>query len=237
MLSIQNISKTYGTITALHEVSLNIIPGVITGLIGPNGAGKTTILRLISALIQPDSGSIILNDINIFKDPIGIKKSMSIVPTDSNLYPKLTLIDHLEFLKATYKIETKEFEKRKENLFSIMNFTTEPYALIETLSHGNQKKCLMCTAFIHESDVILLDEPLNGIDPISSKNIKEYLKHLAYNNNKIVIISSHIIESMEKLCDRILIIKDGEILDDVDAKKMREDEVDLENYFVEKISN
>lgn len=237
MISIKNLLKSYEQKFTLKIDSLSLHEGSIIGLIGSNGAGKTTLLRLLSGLIKPDDGSIKLNELDVTQNQIKVKKHLGIIPTDSILYPKLTLLDHLNFLKSTYKIDNNTFTERTNHLFSVMNFTNEPYMRIEELSHGNQKKCLLCVALIHNPEVLLLDEPLNGVDPISARNIKEYLKHLAYNERKIILISSHIIESMEKLCDRVLIIQSGSIVDDIDVKKLQNRHVDLEEYFLKKIQS
>lgn len=235
MISLKGITKQYNNVIAVNNVSVDIFPGEITGLMGPNGAGKTTLIRVVGGLTKPDSGTVHIGETNVIQTPVSSKELLGIVHTENILYPKLTLEDHLEFLQGVYKIPKNIFIERKNQLYAVMNFTNEQYARIEELSYGNQKKAALCTSLLHDPQVLLLDEPLNGLDPISSKQVKEYIKHLTYNKKKTTIISSHIVESMEKLCNRILIIKQGQIIDDLDNHKLRESGIDLEDYFLEKI--
>jgi ABC-2 type transport system ATP-binding protein len=235
MISIQQVTKSYGKMLALQKINTTIYPGHITGLIGPNGAGKTTLLRIISGLSLPDEGTVVVGKMDVPANPIEIKRHLGIVETDLYLYPKLTLEDHLLFVKSLHRISRRSYEERKAEIYHNLNLGEEAFIPTEELSYGNKKKCMLATALIHDPNVLILDEPLNGIDPITAKMIKDYLLRLATERNKVVLISSHALESIGKICDRVIIIKNGQLIDDLDAKRMREDNVDLEEYFVRKV--
>ena len=235
MLKLQNISKSYskGAIKAVDDINLDIKSGEIFGFLGPNGAGKTTTIKMIVGLLKPDSGKIFIDGIDAWKDPIEAKKQISYVPDSPEIYDKLKGIEYLNFIADMYEIPKDIRQERMEKYLEIFNLKSAIGDIIGSYSHGMKQKLVLISALIHEPKIFILDEPMVGLDPKSSFQLKEIMRKRC-SEGKTVFFSTHILEVAEKLCDRIAIINKGKIIALGTMDELRshaEERKSLENIF------
>ncbi len=228
MLEIKNVSKTYkgSNKKAIENVDLTIEEGDIYGFIGPNGAGKSTTIKCIVGIHGYDAGEIYLDGKTLKEDPIAFKKQLAYVPDNPDLYEHLTGIGYLDFIANIYGVgsEKNELIEKYATQFGIKERLADP---IKAYSHGMKQKITLIGALIHNPKLIILDEPFVGLDPKASHDLKEILKELCA-NGKMIFFSSHVLEVVEKFCNKIAIIKDGKIIasgltDDVRGGESLED--------------
>ncbi len=220
-----SISKDYGQVKALSNLDLKLLPGEIYGLLGPNGAGKSTLIKIIAGLLAPSSGSLHVMGLDPSTDPTGVKSKIGYVPESSTLYDSLTPRDFFEFISSIRKTDPKLASERIKTLipaFGIDQYYDSPIA---TLSMGTKQKISIIAALLHEPPLLLLDEPLNGLDARSSRIVKDIISLHAKKNHGAVLFSTHIMEVAENVCDRIGIIYEGRIvaegsLDDLRRKAL-----------------
>lgn len=211
MLKIDNLSKNYNTTNAVNNLNLVIPEGTIFGFIGPNGAGKTTTIKLISTLIQPTSGKIFIKDFDVVKEPMQVKKLIGYIPDTPFLYEKLTGREFMEFAGEVFNINRKIVNERIKEINQFIGFGDWIDTLIESYSHGMRQRIVIGTAFIHDPYILLVDEPLVGLDPLSAKRVKELFKaHSAKGN--IVFVSTHTLTFAEEICDLVGVIHHGELI-------------------------
>lgn len=210
-IKLESLTKKYGSQTAVNNNNLEVKKGELFGFLGPNGAGKTTTIKMITGLLEPTSGTVEINGLDVWKDPLEAKKVIAYVPDQPNLYPKLTAWDYLEFIGSVFEVPSGEFEGRATRLLATFDLTDRADELIESYSHGMKQKIAICGALIHEPDVLFLDEPTVGLDPKSARNLKNLLTELCA-NGMTAFITTHILEIAEQMCDRIGIIAEGEII-------------------------
>ena len=211
MISLQNINKSYQGQKALKNLNLSIPKGCLFGFIGPNGAGKTTTIRILSGILLPDSGSIEIAGINLGDYPEQAKQKIGFIPDRPYLYEKMTGSEFLKFCADIYKVSTKKFIDTKEryvNLFSKHDYADK---LIESCSHGMKQRIVMASALIHDPDIIIVDEPMVGLDPAAILLVKQLFRDLA-DQGKTIFMSTHTLEIAENICDMIAIIHRGRIL-------------------------
>jgi len=213
LLRLENVTKTYSknSIKAVDNINLEIEKGEVFGFLGPNGAGKTTTIKMIVGLLKPDNGKITVNGIDVWQNPIEAKKLMSYVPDDPELYNKLKGIEYLNFVGDIYEISKEERIERIEKYLDIFELKGAIKDTIGSYSHGMKQKLALISALIHEPEILILDEPMVGLDPKSAFNLKEIMRDMC-NKGKTVFFSTHILEVAEKICDRIGIIKEGNII-------------------------
>ncbi len=214
MLKLQNLSKTYskGTVKAVDSVNLDIAPGEIFGFLGPNGAGKTTTIKMIVGLLKPDSGRVFINGIDVWKNPIEAKSQISYVPDSPEIYDKLKGgIEYLNFIADMYEIPKHIRQVKMEKYLEIFNLKDAVGDIIGSYSHGMKQKLVLISALLHEPNLFILDEPMVGLDPKSSFQLKEIMRERC-DEGKTVFFSTHVLEVAEKLCDRIAIINKGRII-------------------------
>lgn len=211
MIEVTNISKIFNELKAVDNISFNVFDGEIVGVIGPNGAGKSTTLKMISGIITPTKGNIVVNGFDIVKSPLDAKKTTGYISDNPDMMLRLKGIELLNFLADIYNVSQEERCKKIEDLtkkFEIYDNLNSP---ILSYSHGMRQKLLIVGSILHNPKTWILDEPLTGLDPKSSYILKNMmLEHK--NKNNTVIISTHILEVAEKLCDRIIIIDKGKKL-------------------------
>ncbi|MFQ3550107.1 MAG: ABC transporter ATP-binding protein [Armatimonadota bacterium] len=210
MLKVNNLVKYYRRHLAVDDVSFDINDGEIVGLLGPNGAGKTTVLRCITGIVQLTSGDVQIDDVQISKNEEEVKRRIAFVPEVPTPYEMLTVDEHLRFIAMTYQT-VDDYEKRANELLDKFDLTQKRDHLVLSLSKGMKQKLAIACAFIHKSRVILLDEPLIGIDPKGVKELRELITD-AKNNGTAVLISTHMLDTAQKLCDRIIILNKGTIV-------------------------
>lgn len=206
ILEIQNLTKYYGKIKGVEDLSLELEEGEIFGFIGPNGAGKSTTIRLIMNLINKTSGKVLIENEEFHKDDIDIKEKIGYLPSEINLYDDLTVKQMLDYHEGFYK---KDIHKRRIEL--VKRFELDEKKKIEDLSLGNLKKLGIILAFMHEPKILILDEPTSGLDPIMQNLFYELLKEEKAKGNTI-FYSTHILSEVSKICDRVGIIRNGQLI-------------------------
>lgn len=232
MLEIKDVSKSYdGTKQACDHVSLKIEEGDLFGFVGHNGAGKTTLLKSIAGIISFESGDIFVDGFSIKKDPIEVKKIIAYIPDNPDIYEALTGIQYLEFIADVFKLDTnvraREIDKYA-TMFEILDVLNNP---ISSYSHGMKQKLVIISALIHKPKVFLLDEPFVGLDPKASFLLKEVFQDLRKQGVSI-FFSTHVLEVVEKLCNKVAIIKQGKIVAEGNTQEIIQNE-SLENIFME----
>ena len=240
MIKIENVSKSYvKDKKAVDNLSLEIKDGEIFGFLGPNGAGKTTTIKMITGILKLDKGDILIDGKSITKKPVEAKKSFSFVPDSPDMFLKLKGIEYLNFIADIYEIDNKKRKERIEELTKKFEIYNDLNNEIESYSHGMRQKILICGALLNNPKNWILDEPMTGLDPKSSYDLKEMMKEHA-KEGKSVFFSTHILEVAEKLCDRVGIINNGKLifvgtLEELRAK-LKENK-SLEELFLEMIKN
>ena len=219
LLQIKNLTKSYGDILAVHNLSLDVFSGEIFGLLGPNGAGKTTTIKLMSGLLKPDSGNVILNGEPLAAgDPL-IRTRIGICPQENVFWKKLSPAEQLIFLGDMYGMKPSIIRQRCHLLLDALGLSETANQLAGTLSGGMQRRLNIALALIHDPEIVILDEPETGLDPQSRISVREYIKSLAV--EKTVILTTHNMDEADRLADRVAIIDRGEllVLDSPDALK------------------
>ncbi len=231
MLEIKNVTKKYSNKVALKNISLKLNDGEIFGFIGHNGAGKTTLIKAIVGIHSFDEGNILIDGLSIMEDELEYKKKIAYIPDNPDLYENLKGIDYLNFIADIYEVS----EEKREELITLYGKKFAIYDnlgdLISSYSHGMKQKLAIISGLIHEPKVLILDEPFVGLDPLSSKILKDIMKELCENGTTI-FFSSHVLEVVEKLCDHVGIIKNGELIKVGTTKEITESD-DLESVFLE----
>jgi len=237
-LVVKNVYKKYGNndYFSVADASLEVSAGEIFGFLGPNGAGKSTIIKCIVGIQPATSGSIEINGYDIYKQPEMAKMQLGFVPDHYALYEKLTGREYINYVADLYEVGKKERDERMEKYVTMLNMQTAIDNQIRTYSHGMKQKIAIMSALIHNPKLWILDEPLTGLDPTSIFQVKECMKEHARNGN-IVFFSSHIIDIVEKLCDRIMIIKRGQIRTSVTLDELKEKNVGLEEFYLKIIND
>ena len=233
MLEIKNVVKTYGDKVALKGISLKVKSGTLFGFIGHNGAGKTTLLKAICGIHSFDKGEILVDGISIKDDPIAVKERIAYVPDNPELFVNSKAIDYLNFIGNMYNVpedKRKKLTEKYANMFGIYDVLGD---YISSYSHGMRQKLAIIGALIHEPKLLILDEPFVGLDPVTTKQVKDILRELC-DNGGTVFFSSHVLEIVEKLCDEIAIIKEGEIVVCGKTEEVTTNN-DLETVFLELI--
>ncbi len=232
MLVIKNMSKSYdGKKKACNDVTLNIESGDIYGFVGHNGAGKTTLLKSIAGIIDFDEGEIQVAGKSIKSEPLDVKKMIAYIPDNPDVYESLTGIQYLEFIADVFGVsqnKRKELIEKYAVMFEIQDVLQNP---IQSYSHGMKQKIVLISALIHEPKLMLLDEPFVGLDPKASFLLKEVFKDMVQ-KGAAIFFSTHVLEVVEKLCNKVAIIKQGKIVANGLTEKIISDQ-SLENIFME----
>jgi len=210
MLLVDELRKYYRTALAVDGVSFSVADGEILGLLGPNGAGKTTILRSIAGIVQPTSGRIEVAGHDLAADERNAKRSLAFVPETPSPYEMLTVYEHIRFIAMAYDTLDK-FDERADSLLERFDLEEKRNELVATLSKGMKQKLAVVCSFIHDAQVILFDEPLIGIDPKGARELKNMML-AARSSGCSILVSTHMLDTAERLCDRILIIDKGKVV-------------------------
>lgn len=227
----RNISKFYGSQKALNNVSFRVNTGEIVGLLGPNGAGKSTLMKIITGFISPSSGQVMINGADTFKDPIRIREKIGYLPENNPLYNDMYIKEYLEYTGRIFKLGPK-LKPRLEEMIHLTGLAPEKHKKIGALSKGYKQRVGLAQALIHDPDVLILDEPTSGLDPNQIIEIRNLISETG--KEKTVILSTHIMQEVEAICDRIVIINKGEIIaDDSTSKIQSNTDADLQTVMVE----
>jgi ABC-2 type transport system ATP-binding protein len=211
MIEVTDVVKRYGAFTAVDGVSLDVAPGEIHGFLGPNGAGKTTTIRMIAGLLKPTSGRIVINGHDLAQAPERAKASLGFIPDRPFIYEKLTAGEFLRFHGGLYAMDDADVERRAEEMLGIFELTRWRDELVESFSHGMKQRLVMCAAFLHRPQAVLVDEPMVGLDPRGARLIKDVFRAMSRRGVGI-LMSTHTLEVAEEMCDRIAIILKGRII-------------------------
>ncbi len=235
MIEIKNLSKSYdGKVKAVDNISMVIPDGRITGFLGPNGAGKTTAIKMITGILPPDQGQILIGGKDIEKEALEAKRNFGFVPDNPDIFPRLKGVEYLKFLGDIYDIPKEARIERSERLSEIFGLADVLGNRIQSYSHGMRQKLLIIGALLHNPDNWILDEPMTGLDPRSSHELKQMMRRHA-DEGKVVFFSTHVLDVAEKICDRIAIIDKGKILFDSTVEDMRlefKSQGSLESFFL-----
>lgn len=207
MLQVSHLCKDYKKFRAVDDLSFEIHPGEIVGLLGPNGAGKTTALRCIAGILKPTEGQVLINGHDLVLDQAKAKAGLAFVPELPSLYELLTVDEHLRFVAMCFD-KLDEFDRRGDELLRRYNLLDKKNELVATLSKGMRQKLAVACAVIHSANVMLFDEPIIGIDPAGVAEMKEELR-AARNSGVAILVSTHLLDTAEKLCDRVIILAKG----------------------------
>ena len=210
MIRMQGVTKRYGRFTAVHPLDLDVPRGELFGFLGPNGAGKTTTIRMLVGVLRPTAGSIEVAGHDMVRDPIAAKRHIGYIPDRPALYEKLTGAEFLRFVSGLWAREGAAAEQRAAQLLALFELEEWQHTLVESYSHGMRQKLLIASALVHSPDVLIVDEPMVGLDPKGARLIKELLRSFAAQGGT-VFLSTHTLEVAEALCDRIAILHGGRI--------------------------
>src|SRR6058998_560330 len=210
MIEIHDLTKKYGDFTAVDDISLDVARGEIFGFLGPNGAGKTTTIRILAGLSLPTSGEVLIDGIDISSDGLRAKAMTGYVPDRPYLYEKLTGRELLQFVANLYRKEWRDCEARAIDLLRYFDIADWIDARIENLSHGMKQKLVIVAALVHDPKVLIVDEPMVGLDALAQRQVKLLFRRLA-SEKKTVFLTTHTLSVAEAVCDRIAIIHRGRI--------------------------
>lgn len=231
MLTINHLTKTYGDKRAVDDLSLCINPGEIYGFIGHNGAGKTTTLKSIAGILGFDEGEILINGKSIKDKPIECKKEMAYIPDNPDLYEYMTGIKYLNFIADIYGVPSEGRNDKIRKLSDIFGLTDDLGEAIAAYSHGMKQKLAIVSAWLHDPKLIIMDEPFVGLDPKASHELKTMMREFC-DKGGAIFFSTHVLEVAEKLCDKIAIIKNGQLIKSGTMEDVRGDD-SLEEVFLE----
>lgn len=209
-VEIKGLTKIYGEQKAVDNISFNIKQGEIVGFLGPNGAGKSTTMKMITGYLEPSAGDINVSGVNVKKTPLDVKKKIGYLPESNALYYDMYVREYLGFIADVHKINNKQ--KAIENVIEQVGLTPESKKRVGQLSKGYKQRVGLAAALIHDPEVLILDEPTSGLDPNQIVEIRNVIKEQG--KNKLVLFSSHILQEVEAICDRVIIINKGKIVAD-----------------------
>ena len=211
MIEFQNVSKAYGATQALKDLNLSIQEGQIVGLIGHNGAGKSTTIKSLVSVINPSSGKILVDGFDLASHRLRIKQKIGYVADSPDLFLRLTAQEFWDLVAASYGLNRQDYENRLVDLLGLFDFADHRYEVIETFSHGMRQKVFVIGALLSDPDIWVLDEPMTGLDPQAAFDLKQLMRAHA-DKGKTVLFSTHVLEVAEQLCDRLAILKKGELI-------------------------
>lgn len=230
-LEIKNISKKYGNQEALSNISFSLNKGDIVGFLGPNGAGKTTLMRIITSTLKQDSGEVTVFGKSTISDEIETKSVIGYLAEHNPLYKEMNVIEYLQFIASLYKI--KDFNII-ENIISKTGLENEKTKKIEALSKGYKQRVGIAASLIHNPKLLILDEPTTGLDPNQLVEIRNLITEIG--KDKIVLLSTHILQEIPKICNHIIIINKGKIVENIKMKELEKSKINLEDHF-QKLTN
>ncbi len=230
-LTIENLTKTYGTQKAVDDLSFNLKTGEVLGFLGPNGAGKSTTMKIITCYMAPSFGDVKANGVSVFQEPEDFKKQIGYLPENTPLYPDMFIIDYLHFVARLQGLTQQEIPGRIEKMIDYCGLGDEKYKKIGELSKGYKQRVGLAQAMIHDPEVLILDEPTTGLDPNQIVEIRELIKNLG--KEKTILLSTHILPEVDAISDRILIINQGQITADGSPEELRQRERENEMLVIQ----
>ncbi len=234
MIEVHAISKAFGDVEAVRDISFSAENGVVTGLLGPNGAGKSTTLRILYGLLAQDSGTALVDGIDIQSDRRLAQQKIGVLPDSHGLYVRLTAREHIHYFGRLHQLDENLLETRTRDLLELLNMRNIADRRVEGFSTGERMKVCLARALIHDPPNVLLDEPTNGLDVMTTRTVREIISELK-NRNITVLFSSHLMHEVSRLCDHIVIVSAGTVVASGTPDEIRNstDEENLEDAFVQ----
>ena len=226
-ITIEKVNKFYGKQQALADVSFSLKKGEVVGFLGPNGAGKSTLMKIICCYLQQDSGKVQVCDLDIQEQDLLVKAKIGYLPEHNPLYPHMFVKEYLSFVGGIYKIDN--LKNRITEIIEQTGLSTEQSKKIGELSKGFKQRVGLAAALIHNPKILILDEPTTGLDPNQLVEIRNLIKEVG--RDKTVLLSTHIMQEVDKMCNRVIIINRGKIVDDKQIADLQKKGLDLENHF------
>jgi len=238
VIEIENLKKAFGAVKAVDGVSLRAEDGQITGLLGPNGAGKTTTLRMLYTLMKPEAGHIRVDGIDITVDPDGVRRRLGVLPDARGLYKRLTARENIEYFGRLQGLDEARLKSRTDGLIKALDLNDIAARRTEGFSNGQRVKTAIARALVHDPRNVILDEPTNGLDVMATRTLREFMRGLRA-EGRCVLFSSHIMQEVAALCDRIIVIAKGRVVASGTADELRAQtgEANLEDAFVKVIGS
>src|SRR5712692_7442060 len=216
----QKLTRTFGNLTAVEAIDLQVSAGQFFGFLGPNGAGKSTTIKMLTGLLAPTSGSMELLGIDFSKNPIEVKRQIGVVPEGMGLFDRLTGMEYLRFVGRIYGLDRETTEKRAEELLQFMQLADREKTMIADYSHGMQKKLALAAAVIHGPRILFLDEPFEGVDALAAGALKALLGRMT-ERGATIFLTSHVLEIVERLCSHVAIIHKGRLVAQGSLEELR----------------
>lgn len=212
LLEVKNLSKSFGSFKAVDDISFSIKPGEVVGFLGPNGAGKSTTMKMVTGFLEPDSGSSIINGFNVRENPLQAKEQLGYLPEGAPAYGEMTPLYMLRFIAKLRQLDKDYAKKRIDHVIDQLQLGDVLKKPIETLSKGFKRRVGIAQSILHDPDLLILDEPTDGLDPNQKFEVRKLLSELS--SEKAVIVSTHILEEVEAICSRVILIADGKMVAD-----------------------
>ncbi len=219
-ISLESVKKSFGDKVAVRDLTFSVAPGEILGLLGPNGSGKSTTMKMVMGIVRPDYGKISLCGIDVLRKPVEAKKLVGYVPEFPYLYEYLTASEYLDFVGTAYRIDLKSRRERVDELLQALQMHEHINEVMSGFSQGMKQKIAFTAALLHRPRALILDEPLNGLDPRSARIVKDILQRLA-GEEVSIIFSTHVLEIAEAVCGKIIILNEGSIIAEGTAQELR----------------
>ncbi len=229
---VRGLTRRFGAVTAVDNISFEVPRGSFFGFLGPNGAGKSTTVRMLSGLLAPDAGQAWIDGHSILEQPVEVKRRIGVIPDELALFSRLSILEHLTMIGGIYGLSAAEVGARSQDLLKVLDLWESRRKQVADCSHGMKKKLALALALIHNPRILFLDEPFEGIDPIAGKYIRDLLQRLA-RRGVTVFLTSHILEIIERLADRVAIIVDGRIALETTLAEVTGAGRTLEEVFIE----
>ena len=211
MIALHGVEKRYGSFTALHPLNIEVRAGEVFGFLGPNGAGKPTTIRMLSGVLTPSAGQIIIDGIDIVADPVESRRRIGYIPDRPYLYDKLTAREFLRFIGGVYGVAPDQIDRRGDMLLREHGLFERRDELIEAYSHGMKQRLVLSAALLHQPRVLIVDEPMVGLDPHGARKIKQRFREIA-DSGRTVFLSTHSLETAQEVCDRVGILFRGRLI-------------------------
>jgi sodium transport system ATP-binding protein len=238
MIEVKDLHKHFGTVKAVDGVSFTARDGQITGLLGPNGAGKTTTLRMLYTLMNPDRGQVLVDGIDVARDAQAVRRQLGVLPDARGLYKRLTARENIDYFARLQGMDEALIRTRREQLIEALEMTDIADRRTEGFSQGQRVKTAIARALVHDPKNVILDEPTNGLDVMATRGLRQFMRRLK-DEGRCVLFSSHIMQEVAALCDRIVVIAHGRVVADEtpDALRAQTGEANLEDAFVKIIGS
>jgi sodium transport system ATP-binding protein len=238
MIEVRDLHKRFGKVVAVDGATFRARDGEITGLLGPNGAGKTTTLRCLYTLMKPDSGQVLVDGIDAAADAVGVRRRLGVLPDARGLYKRLTARENISYFGRLHGLDAATIRTRTDAAIAALDMGDIAERRTEGFSQGQRVKTAIARALIHDPNNVILDEPTNGLDVMATRAMREFLKRLK-SEGRCVLFSSHIMQEVAALCDRIVVIAHGRVVADEspDALRAQTGETNLEDAFVKLIGS